>query len=186
MLPSEELDNAKKDMSEDKFAQEFMADFRKYEGAVYKEFDRIKHTYTEDTLLKPINVKETICGLDWGFTNPTAVLKIIIDNDDNIFIDEEFYQTQRTTEEVAEFMKTWKPAYVYPDPAEPDRNKTLRDKGLYVRDVNKDIKAGVDKVRELFRNNKIKVNERCKNLIRELEMYQYPDGINKDLPIKEI
>lgn len=181
-IPTEEIELAKKEVSDDKFAQEFMADFRKYEGAVYKEFDRTKHIFAEGLL---INKKEEIAGIDWGYTNPTAMLRIYVDNDDVFHVMDEFYQRQRTTEEVIVYLKTWTPDMVYPDPAEPDRNKMLSNAGFYVRDVNKDIKTGIDKVRELFRNNKIKIHESCVNLIRELEMYQYPDDKLKEVPIKE-
>lgn len=177
-----EIDSAKREMSDDKFNQEFMADFRKYEGAVYKEFDRTKHLYKD----KQINKKEEIAGVDWGFTNPTAMLRVYVDNDDNYFIDDEYYQPGKTTEEIISYLRTWKPEYVYPDPAEPDRNRMLTTSGFYVRDVNKDIVAGIDKVRELFKHNKIFINERCTNLIRELEMYHYDDTNLKELPVKEL
>jgi hypothetical protein len=38
-----EIDNAKKELTEDTFQQEYMADFRKYTGLVYKEFQREVH-----------------------------------------------------------------------------------------------------------------------------------------------
>jgi phage terminase large subunit len=113
------------------------------------------------------------------------MLRVFVDNDDSYYFEEEYYQTGKTTEEVIEYLKTWSPDYVYPDPAEPDRNRMLSEAGFYVRDVNKDIKAGIDKVRELFRNNKIRINEKCKNFIRELESYQYDDSTMKEIPVKE-
>ena len=39
-IPSGEIDNAKKELTEDTFAQEYLADFRKFTGLVYKEFQR--------------------------------------------------------------------------------------------------------------------------------------------------
>ncbi|NCU42433.1 MAG: hypothetical protein EOM19_07000, partial [Candidatus Moranbacteria bacterium] len=39
-IPAEEIDKAKEEMTEDRFAQEYLADFRKTEGLVYKEFSR--------------------------------------------------------------------------------------------------------------------------------------------------
>jgi hypothetical protein len=46
----EELDAAKKELTEDTFAQEYMADFRKYTGLVYKEFDRNVHVIEPFTI----------------------------------------------------------------------------------------------------------------------------------------
>ncbi len=42
-ISREEIDNAKKELTEDTFAQEYLADFRKYTGLVYKEFQREIH-----------------------------------------------------------------------------------------------------------------------------------------------
>jgi hypothetical protein len=42
-ISKEELDAARKELTEDTFQQEYMADFRKYTGLVYKDFDRLVH-----------------------------------------------------------------------------------------------------------------------------------------------
>jgi hypothetical protein len=180
-----EIERIKSEISEDRFAQEYLADFRKLEGLVYKEFNRNKHLYEDEK----INKKEEIVSVDWGFTNPTAMLRVFVDNDDRYWFTEEYYQTGKTTEEVIAYLKTWKPEYVYPDPAEPDRNKMLSNAGYYVRDVSKDITAGIDKVRELFRRDKIRIHKSCINLIWELESYAYlskKNGSNEpENPVKE-
>jgi len=176
-----ELDKLKETMDADAFAQEYLADFRKVQGLVYKEFDIERHIYQN----QPQNVKERIVGLDWGFTNPTAMLEILVTNDDAFYIKQEYYKTDKTTDEIASMLKTWTPDIVYPDPAEPDRIKILRDNGFYVREVNKDIKLGVDHVRQLFRLNKVFIHESCLNLIEEIQQYRYPDNGQSDKPIKE-
>src|SRR3990167_7035651 len=38
-IPVDEIEKAKKELTEDRFAQEYLADFRKTQGLVYKEFD---------------------------------------------------------------------------------------------------------------------------------------------------
>ena len=88
---------------------------------------------------------------------------------------EEFYKTHQTTEQIAEQAKLYKPTKVYADPAEPDRIEILRKSGLNCRDVSKDIVAGVDRVRELFKQGRIHISADCKNLIHELETYRYPE-----------
>jgi len=42
-LPKERIEQAKKTNTENYFAQEYLADFRKYTGLVYKDFDREVH-----------------------------------------------------------------------------------------------------------------------------------------------
>jgi len=77
----------------------------------------------------------------------------------------------------------------YPDPAEPDRIQEMRIAGMNVREVNKDVKKGIDSVRTLLRNKQLFFHETCINLIWEIENYQYKDkraGNNEpEEPIKE-
>lgn len=170
-IPAEELDRDKLTLPEDKFAQEYQADFRKTEGLVYKEFNREKHV-TKET---PTQVNETILGIDFGYTNPASIIPIQIDGDNNYWIREEWYKEKETTEAIAEQANLYKPTKTYPDPAEPDRIEILKKAGINCRQVSKDIVAGVDHVRELFKQNRIHIHPDCKNLIWELETYRYPE-----------
>ncbi|NCU42683.1 MAG: hypothetical protein EOM19_08345, partial [Candidatus Moranbacteria bacterium] len=171
--------------TEDRFAQEYLADFRKTEGLVYKEFSRGMHVTEE----QPNSVIDVLTGIDWGFTNPASVYRVRVDSDRHYWIDSEFYKTKQTTEQIIEYAKTLKSNKCYPDPAEPDRLEMARRAGLNVRDVSKDIEAGIDAVRELFKQGRIHIDPSCKNLIWELETYHYPDkkpGLNeREIPVKE-
>jgi PBSX family phage terminase large subunit len=170
-LPVEELDKAKEEIPEDRFAQEYMADFRKTEGLVYKEFSREKNV----TIDFPETYTDTIIGIDFGYTNPAAIIPIGIDSDSNYWIKEEWYKAKQTTEQIAEQAILYKSTKCYPDPAEPDRIVILNKAGLNCREVSKDIVAGVDHVRELFKQGRIHIHPDCKNIIYELETYRYPD-----------
>ena len=75
-IPKEEIDKARHEMTEDRFSQEYLADFRKTEGLVYKEFSRERHCYSEEK----ISVYERIAGLDFGYTNPAAIPFITIED----------------------------------------------------------------------------------------------------------
>lgn len=187
-LPFEELEKAKKEMTEDRFAQEYMADFRKTQGLVYKEFDRAKHVYS-DTNVEPEYITDTMAGIDWGYTNPASSHRARKSSDRHYWFDNEYYKTGKTTEEIVEHVKSFRPTKVYPDPAEPDRLAIARKMGLNVREVSKDIIAGIDCVRELLKQNRIHIHSSCINLIQEFETYMYPDKKpdknEPELPIKE-
>jgi PBSX family phage terminase large subunit len=170
-IPAEELDKAKEEITEDRFAQEYLADFRKTEGLVYKEFNREKNV--TDTF--PETYTDTILPIDFGYTNPAAILPIKIDGDAHYWVREEWYKTGQTTEQIAEQALLYKSTKCYPDPAEPDRIEILKRAGLNCREVSKDIVAGIDHVRELFKQGRIHIHPDCKNLIYELETYRYPD-----------
>lgn len=103
-LPQEEIDKAKQELPEDRFSQEYMADFRKQQGLVYREFSRDRHVF--ETM--PERVDEYIAGIDFGFTNPTAVIHIKRDGDDNYYVTEEWYKTGRTEEQIAEYVRSCK------------------------------------------------------------------------------
>ena len=186
-LPVEELEKAKKELPEDRFHQEYMADFRKQEGLVYKEFSRDKHLFdTAPTLV------ERIAGIDFGFTNPTAVLDIGRDADNNYYVMSEWYKTGRTEEQIADYVKSCNFNKVYPDPESPSAIDLLNKKGIYVVEVikNKDsIKNGIDRIRTLFKTQKLHIHRSCVNLIAELETYSYPEKRpnqnEQENPIKE-
>jgi len=184
-IPREEIDKAKSEISEDRFAQEYLADFRKTEGLVYKEFDRSRHI----TEKFPESFSDTILGADFGYTNPSAIIPINVDSDNHYWIRDEFYKTHQTTEQIGEQGLLYKATKHYPDPAEPDRIEILRKMGWNCREVSKDIVSGVDRVRELFKQNRVHIHPDCKNLIHELETYRYPDKKpdknEEEKPVKE-
>ena len=184
-IPKDEIDKAKAQLTDDRFAQEYLADFRKTQGLVYKEFNREKDVTKE----KPSETIDKILGIDFGYTNPASIISIEIDSDSHYWIQEEWYKTKQTTDQIAEQANLYKSTKVYADSAEPDRIEILKKAGLNVRQVSKDIIAGVDHVRELFKQGRIHISPDCKNLIHELETYRYPDKKpekNEDeKPIKE-
>lgn len=185
-IPVDEIDKAKTEMTEDRFSQEYLADFRKTEGLVYKEFDRAKHVLKQFPIF---NTVDRLVPVDWGWTNPAAVYLVQKDQDANYYISNEFYKTQKTTSEIIEHAKSLRGNKYYPDPAEPDRNEEMRRAGLNVRDVSKDIEAGINAVRELLKNNRLFIHHSCINLINEFETYSYPekkpDRNEPELPIDE-
>lgn len=186
-IPKEEIDKAKQEISDDKFYQEYMADFRKMEGLVYKDFNREKHIYTdEERIVNPIY---NWVSADWGFTNPSAIYTITENYDRTFYVHSEFYQTGKTTDELVDILASRKGNGYYPDPAEPDRIEAMRRKGLTVKEVSKDVVAGIDSVKTLLKNGKLKIHESCTNLINEFETYAYkekrPNSNEPEEPIKE-
>jgi PBSX family phage terminase large subunit len=184
-LPVEELDKAKKELPEDRFAQEYLGDFRKTQGLVYKEFNREIHVTKEN----PKTSNETILGIDFGYTNPACVLRITVDSDSHYFITEEWYHSGKTIEQLIEYAISLGSTKCYGDPANPEGIEKCRRAGLNMRDVNKNIVAGVDHIREMFKQGRIHIHPDCKNLIMELETYRYPDkksdANEQEKPIKD-
>jgi hypothetical protein len=186
-IPKEEIERERLSKPEDSFAQEYLADFRKMEGLVYKEFDRTRHLFDD---LTPIGqIIDELVPVDFGFTNPAAVLYIKRDFDNTFWVMSEWYQRGKTDDETIEYAKSLKATAYYPDPENASGIEKMRRLGMNVREVNKDVIKGIDAVRQLFRNDKIRVHFSCKNLISELETYRYPEkranNNEPEKPVKE-
>lgn len=185
-IDKSEIEAAKLDMTADRFAQEYMADFRKAEGLVYPEFNRDIHIVDEDRIP---NFKEIICGVDFGYTNPSAILKIGVDYDNNFWIVDEWYKSKQTKEQLITVLNTMNSNYVYPDPADAEGVAKLEEAGFNVMEVNKSKIDGINKVRECIKQGRLRVKRGCINFISEIEAYHYPEdnnnGNNKEEPVKE-
>lgn len=185
-IPPEEILKAQQEIEESKFAQEYLADFRKMQGLVYKAFNRDVHVYDDIPVHR---FTDKIVGIDWGFTNPAAVLCIKKDYDSNYWVTSEWYKTNQSSDVIIEYAGSLQANAYYADPAEPDRIEMMRRAHLPVREVSKDVEAGIDSVRSLFVQNRLKIHRSCVNLIHELETYAYkekkPDQNTPEEPIKE-
>ena len=187
-LKKEELEKARAELTEDQFAQEYLADFRKQEGLVYKEFDRTRHLFEFMPEKEP---EERIAGVDFGFTNPTAVIHVNV-LDGCYYVVKEWYKTGRTEEQTADYVMSCNFNYVYPDPEAPSAIEVMHKKGIPVQEVvkNKDsIRNGINRIRQLLKTNRLKIHIGCTNLISEFESYAYadskPDRNENENPVKD-
>lgn len=188
-LPPEELEKMKIEMTEDRFDQEVMGEFRKREGLVYKDFSR--ETTVVNELPQDFETLYTLGGVDWGHTHPCAVITIKKDYSGNYYITDEFYEQGKTEEEIVDKVVSLGFNKVYPDPENASGIEALRKKGVNIRDVNKgkgSVVSGISKVQELLKQGRLKVLSSCKNVITEFESYSYPDDKGKianENPLKE-
>lgn len=185
-IPKDEIESAKQSLPNESFLQEYMASFQKTEGLVYKEFDRATHLYEK----LPDRPLKRVGGIDFGFKNPAAVLDIRT-NGEEFWVENEWYKVERTDRQIAEYVKASDFDAVYPDPESPSAIEELKRLNINIREVVKgkdSVEAGIKRVKELLLSRKLRINERCENLIAEFEMYSYDeekDGVNqKEKPIK--
>ena len=154
-IPKGEIDNAKKELSEDTFHQEYMADFRKYTGLVYKVFSRETHVIEAFTLPDSWSIYR---GIDFGSTNPTACLWIAVDNDDNFYVISEHYQTGETIDYHAGVINANPYSRLvnstYGDPSGAQWISEFAQRGVYITPANKEtgqdfngwVRFGIDRV----------------------------------------
>lgn len=125
-------------------------------------------------------MKEFIAGVDWGWSNPSAILAIGLDYDDRAYVYEEFYQNRATLDRIIraglDFLEKYEVNRFFCDRAEPRNIEALNDAGLSaVADATKRD----DGIRELgtrFAKQpdgkaRLYVHEDCVNLISELQVY---------------
>lgn len=203
-IPKEEIDNAKRELTEDTFYQEYMADFRKFTGLVYKEFDRSTH------VIEPFPIPDGWAiyrGLDFGSTNPTACLWIAVDTDDNWFIVGEHYATGQTIDYHAGVINAHnlssRVANTYGDPSGAQWINEFAQRGIYITPANKEIGQafntwvtfGIDKVAQKLKSipghsvmsmvrpdraqserlPSLFIFSTCTNVIREFETYRWKE-----------
>lgn len=201
-IPSEEIDNAKKELTEDTFYQEYMADFRKYTGLVYKEFQRETH------VVEPFEIPESWSvyrGIDFGSTNPTACLWISVDSDDNWYVISEHYQTGSTIDAHAGVINanpfSRRVGQTFGDPSGAQWISEFTQRGIYITPANKEVgtnfnswvRFGIEKVAERLKivpghtvpNVSIHSQDsglpslyifnNCTNVIREFETYRWKE-----------
>jgi PBSX family phage terminase large subunit len=180
-LPVDELNSAKASLPPDAFSQEYLADFTKTQGLVYKEFDRTKHLYEELPQLiywdKPMFAYQTLGAVDFGYRNPAAILTAKW-NGERLFIEDEWYKRERTDIQIAEYVALQHFKEVYPDPENQGAIEELRRKNINVKEVVKgpgSVKNGIQMIREMLIRGDLLINKRCVNLIAEFEMYSYDD-----------
>lgn len=185
-IKEEEIEKLKLQMTPDRFAQEYLAEFHKTEGLVYKEFDRKKHLYD---VLPESDYYITCVGVDFGYIHPAAVLQIKINSNQEYFIEKEWCKAGKLGEQIVEMAQVFAGNFYYPDPENQETITRLENAGLNVMEVIKgkgSVKNGIDRVKECFKQGRLKINQNnCPNLIRELEVYHYDDNNDSENPVKE-
>jgi phage terminase large subunit len=135
----------------------------------------------------PEKFDEIVYGLDFGYNNPTACLKIGI-KDDDIYILDELYETHLTNEDLIEKLKNFvdnRYDEIYSD-TEPDRIKEIERAGFNIRAAKK-AKQKVANGIDLLKRKKIYIHETCANTIKEIQSYKWKekkDGEILDEPVK--
>lgn len=98
-VSNDEIDQAKKELTEDTFAQEYLADFRTAVGLAHKPWDRTIH------VIKPFIIPENWTygrGFDYGSAHPTASVRVAVDTDDNWFVERTYKKSGRSIKDHAE------------------------------------------------------------------------------------
>jgi len=183
-----EIDQARQDLDERTFKQEYMASFVNYAGQIYYNFDR------KDNVIEKYQPQsnEIHIGMDFNIDPMSAVVSEVIGN--NVYIyDEIVIYSSNTDEMVQEIRNRYagKHIFVYPDPASKQRKTSaggvtdlaiLKNAGynLRVRNNHPLIRDRINAVNTKLKNANGKrslfIDQRCKNVIKSIERQIYKEG----------
>ena len=198
-LSSEDIEEARRTMSEAVFMQEYSANFTIASGQVYKEFDENYHVIPENELsISPDWLK--FRSIDFGYENPFVCLYIAVDPEDRVIIYDEYYQCHRTVEQHAKHLNSknssgstfdnTKYEYTICDPSGASARATLLENGIPTTTVRSGVLQGLETVRQQLRTREdgkpgFYVSSRCVETIKEFNLYSYPENGNTEEPVKE-
>lgn len=166
-----ELDRIRAEIGDQRFGQEYEANFTKKEGLVYAQFNRETHVKRPEST----DEMQKMLGVDFGHRDPTAALTVWKDGTGSYWVTDEIYRSGMIESEVVEAVKPIE-ALTYPDPADASKIEAMRRAGIRLRDVTKEagsINSGIEKIQELLLAKKLFISPTCLNTIRELETYSW-------------
>jgi phage terminase large subunit len=171
-----------KDQNEKLYKVFALGEYANVEGKIYTNIESIFGAYPE-------NFDEVIYGLDFGFNNPTCLLKIGI-KDKVYYVNELLYETKLTNSQLISRMKNLlnekeRKNYIYSDSAEPGRIEEIYRAGFNIKPSDKSVRDGIGYIQ----SSKIFTNPANVNFNNELEIYCYrkdKNGNYLDEPVKYI
>lgn len=132
----------------------------------------------------PTSPDETIYGLDFGFNNQTALIRIDL-KDQCYFWDELIYESHLTNTDLIDRMRTLNLGNkeIYCDSAEPQRIEELKRAGFNAKPADKDVNKGIDHIK----SHKWYITKRSVNTLKEVKSYSWKTKDDKilDEPIKQ-
>ena len=183
-FPKDEIEKLKSRYTDEYFESQVIGNpFVKIKGQIYKDFSPEKHVI--DT--KGALIDHYIAGIDFGFSNPSAIEVLGITEQGAKYIVDEFYLSDVLIGELIENLKALNADYkfteLYCDPSSPEYILQIRQAGLNAQAANNDVSEGISLVTKNIREGKLFVDPNCKNLIREFLTYCVKEGTDK--PIKK-
>ena len=187
-VPQEEIEQAKQEMSEKQFNQEFNATFESFGDQVAWAFDRDQNIKE----LPNADLRTIYIGMDFNVAPINAA--IMVREGEDLYIIDEIQMYSSNTDELAQEIKRRYPTskvFVYPDPSGAARKTSanghtdftiLANAGFNVKaprrhdPVRDRINALNARLRSADSKNHLFVSKRCKYSIESLEKYCFKPG----------
>lgn len=159
--------------------------FASFRGQVFKEWRNSIH------VIKPFTIPSDwhrIRGIDWGYNNPTACVWLARDPDGTYYVYDEHFASEKTLDWHAREIqrRPWNTSHPCTGQTYADHNPQciaeFQKLGIYCTNASKtSVISGIEMLRQYLavRDNgrpRLYVFADCKNLIREMRAYHWPEG----------
>ena len=180
-VSEEDIEEAKKSMSEAYFSQEYLASFNVFEGRIYK-FNH--ENCIKDLSHLDLRKMDVIAGLDIGYNDPTSFIVLAYDWDTgNYYALKEYHNAERNTEQHAAYIRDiinqYDIDFVFADPAAAQFRADLA--GIYdipTIKAKKSVNDGISFVSSIIEHDRLIVDENCGYLLQALEGYHWDPNPN--------
>lgn len=196
-FPKDEIESARRNLSDYMFEQEYGAEFRGAGNRVYPDFDRRRHVL--DSEFRPDPRLPIYVGIDFGWTSTLAFVFFQVTTSDDVVLFKELGFRHTSIADAAKPVKLWQqydhtnvPTFnivsMFCDPAGAAGHESMGTSSVAelrkafektpVRvqfrtdKATREVLGGVRLVTEFIRNNKLKVSPNCTNCIAAFEGYQ--------------
>lgn len=191
-FPQEVFEAEKKRLRAEEFKRRYCGEFSRMEGLVYQ-----LHQWHIIEPIEGLRSDITLGGIDWGWTNPAALI-VIKYYDGKWYVVDEWYETGKTTKEIAEnairLQNKWGVNRWYADSANPEKIvEASTGTGLYIAPYDKGknaLQAGISYIQQEINEGRFSIYNTCRNALNEFETYHYPEldsakQPKMDIPIPE-
>lgn len=140
------------------------------EGLIYEKVELTD--FDPEEIRKTAGVKSAF-GLDFGFTDPTAFVCMLVDNKAaKIYVFDEFYKTGCTNKEIAKKIMAmgYGSQIIICDSAEPKSIAELRAEGIKAEPSSKGADSVLHGI-QMLQNYTFVIHPRCCNFYREISNY---------------
>ena len=153
-------------------------------GVVYTEFNPIKNIENNAKAERYNNIK-IIGGIDYGFTNPCAIILAYINQNKETVIFYEESASQKTKQYWVEralwLQKKYRVDMFYGDTEDAEANTLMKNAGVNISPAVKKVYDGNNYVNEGFMNGELLISDKCPKLIDEVYNYKFNPKKEKEV-----
>lgn len=139
-------------------------EFARNENVVFQKYAMVDDTFHLDGAIE-------IAGIDFGFTNPTAVVFLEVNHfTKKIYVKDEIYVSGLTNSDLIQILREKPNILYYCDSSEPQRIRELQAAGIKALPA---VKTKIpQQIRKLLEYD-LYVNSKCENTLKEISVYSW-------------